>query len=432
MSAEHAPRLAQSGLRRYLARASAPTFTLVAVGAAFSAYFSMYALRKPFAAASYGDDTVLGLQLKIAFVIAQVLGYAGSKFLAVRFVSEIPRARRAVTLLGLVALAQLALLAFAVLPPGGQVFAMWLNGLPLGAVWGLVFSFLEGRRTSELLGAGLSMSYIVASGAVKSVGRLVLDTGVPVAWMPATVGLMFLPVLAGCVYVLHCLPAPDGDDERARSPRAAMGARARRAFFREHRGGLLALCALYVLLTAYRDFRDNFAVELWAALGVDDSAGVLTFGELPIAALVMLALALVFRIPDNRRALLVVHAMVGGGTLLIGLSTLLMLQGVLPGGLWMVLVGVGLYLGYVPYGCVLFDRLMAMTRSPGTAVFMINLTDALGYLGSVGLLLYRNFGSARVPDLGFFIQLSLWTAGLCTLGVLVSARYFLRRDPAPA
>ena len=31
------------------------------------------------------------------------------------------------------------------------------------------------------------------------------------------------------------------------------------------RPGLLPLTLLYVLLTAYRDFRDNFAVEIWAA-----------------------------------------------------------------------------------------------------------------------------------------------------------------------
>ena len=58
-------------------------------------------------------------------------------------------------------------------------------------VWGLVFGFLEGRKLSELLGVGLSASYIVASGVVKSVGRwLVLEHGFRY-WMPAIVGLIF-------------------------------------------------------------------------------------------------------------------------------------------------------------------------------------------------------------------------------------------------
>ena len=159
-----------SAIRRRLETASATTFAAYAIGAAFTAYFCMYAFRKPFAAASF-EGTLGGVVgLKIALVIAQVVGYALSKFVSIKFVSEISATRRAVTLLALIGMAELALLLFAVLPPEGKVVAIFFNGLPLGGVWGLVYGFLEGRRTSELLGAGLSTSYIVASGAVKSVG----------------------------------------------------------------------------------------------------------------------------------------------------------------------------------------------------------------------------------------------------------------------
>ncbi|MBL8946504.1 MAG: hypothetical protein JNK45_25280, partial [Myxococcales bacterium] len=81
-------------LQRWLARASTPAFASVAIGAAFTAYFAMYAVRKPFAAASFADAAVWGVQLKIALVLGQVLGYALSKFLGIKFVSEIPPARR--------------------------------------------------------------------------------------------------------------------------------------------------------------------------------------------------------------------------------------------------------------------------------------------------------------------------------------------------
>ena len=75
---------------------------------------------------------------------------------------------------------------------------MFLNGIPLGMVWGLVFSFLEGRKTSDLLGAGLSCSYIVASGAVKAVGLGFVGIGVSEFWMPALTGGCFLPL-----FLLH-------------------------------------------------------------------------------------------------------------------------------------------------------------------------------------------------------------------------------------
>src|SRR5205085_7275168 len=125
--------------------------------------------------------------------VSQLCGYALSKFLGIKFNSEMPAHRRAWALVFLIVWAEVALLLFAVLPPCGKVFALFLNGLPLGTVWGVVFSFLEGRRTSEILGAGLSCAYVVASGAVKSVGKTLLDNGVSEAWMPAATGVMFLP-----------------------------------------------------------------------------------------------------------------------------------------------------------------------------------------------------------------------------------------------
>src|SRR5438046_1307084 len=109
---------------------------------AFTTYFAMYSFRKPFAAAHYADATFLGLELKSALVISQVAGYALSKFLGIKFNSEMTPGRRAWALVLLIAWAEAALLLFAVLPPSGKVAALFLNGVPLGTVWGIVFSFL--------------------------------------------------------------------------------------------------------------------------------------------------------------------------------------------------------------------------------------------------------------------------------------------------
>ena len=86
-----------------------------------------------------------------------------------------------------------ALLLFAILPDNLRLVAIFLNGLPLGMVWGLVVWYLEGRRKSELLLAGLSCSFIIASGMVKDIGRwLMTGPGVPEVWMPFVSGLIFL------------------------------------------------------------------------------------------------------------------------------------------------------------------------------------------------------------------------------------------------
>ena len=107
---------------------------------------------------------VAEMDLKILFVISQVLGYATSKFLGIKIVSEMPPARRAIAIVTFIGLAELALLLMAILPTPWNALALFLNGLPLGMMRGLVFGFLEGRTVSDILGAGLCASFIVASG----------------------------------------------------------------------------------------------------------------------------------------------------------------------------------------------------------------------------------------------------------------------------
>ena len=124
----------------------------------------MYAFRKPFAAATYDQlGTFLGLDLKTSLVIGQIVGYTLSKVIGMKVCSELGRASRAGALIGLVLWAQAALVFFAVVPPSCKVLAILLNGLSLGMIWGLVVRYLEGRRLSELVLAGLSCSYRVAS-----------------------------------------------------------------------------------------------------------------------------------------------------------------------------------------------------------------------------------------------------------------------------
>ena len=88
----------------------------------------------------------------------------------------------------------------------------------------------------------------------------------------------------------------------------------------------------------------------------------------------------------------------------------------------MILVGLGAYLSYVPFGSVLFDRIVAATRTVGTAVFAIYVADAIGYTGSVALQLYKDFAFADTSRLNFFIG---YCYVLAILGcVFLSLGYF--------
>jgi hypothetical protein len=424
---------------RRLSNASPAVFTAFASLAGFATYFSMYAFRKPFAAASF--DHVAGwhyaLDFKIAIVLAQLIGYATSKFIGIGVIAGMKRNYTAQAILGLIGAAWLALIAFAVVPAIFKIPAMFINGLCLGMIWGLVFSYMEGRRTTEILGAVLCASFIVSSGAVKSAGILLIQlVHVPVFWMPAATGLLFVPLLLVSVWGLSILPPPSPADEAARVRRAPMTGRQIGEFLRDYGLGLALLVIVYVFTTALRDFRDNFAVELWTALGYSNPAEVFTTTELAVAAVALVAMGVVVVVRNNVRALAVIHGLILAGLVLLGGSTLAFDAGHISPFVWMLTSGAGLYVVYTPFNAMLFDRMIAVSGRVANAGFLIYVADAAGYAGSCALLLWRNFGVEHMQWLNVF-RLAIYATTITGLVlVTLSLFYFLGRAraavPVPA
>lgn len=417
-------------LANWLARRSPIAFTVFASLAGFATYFSMYAFRKPFAAASYAHvhGWHYALDFKIALVIAQVLGYATAKFIGIKVIAEMRPGYRARAILGLIGAAWLALVGFALAPAPLKVLTLYLNGLFLGMIWGLVFSYMEGRRTSEVLGAVLCASFIVSSGAVKSVGLLLLQyLHVGEFWMPAATGLVFVPVLLLSVWGLASLPPPSAEDEAARVRRAPMTGAEVREFLADYGWGVGLLVVTYVFATALRDFRDNFGAELWGALGFGNPAGVFTSAEIPVAAVALLAMGIIVTVKSNTRALAVIHGLILAGLLLLGGSTLAFDAGWLGPIPWMICSGAGLYVVYTPFNAMLFDRLVAVSGRVANAGFLIYVADAAGYTGSCALLLWRNFAWLKVEWLTVFRYALYSTAAVGMVLVTLSLLYFNAR-----
>ncbi len=415
-------------LTNWLISMPAPVFISFTIASAFSTYFCMYAFRKPFSAAEYEDLKLFDteLELKTVFVVSQIVGYAISKVIGIKVCSEVTRNQRTRMLLAMIFLAQFALLCFAVLPNDLKVVAIFCNGLPLGMVWGLVVWYLEGRRLSEMLLAGLSCSFIVASGVVKDVGRWLMSVHqVDQFWMPFVTGMIFFLPFILSVWLLNQVPQATDEDVRARVERRTMNGEQRWQFVKQFCVGLIMLMIAYFFLTAYRDFRDNFGAEIFRALGYGEEPAIFTRSELWVALGVVAALGLLTLIKNNRWGLIGAFAIMTAGTAMMGLGTLSYDQGQISGLTWMILCGLGSYLAYVPYGSVLFDRLIASTGAVGTAVFAIYVADAIGYGGAITVLLSKDMLAADVSRLDFFRYFTYFMSILGTALLLASCCYFL-------
>ena len=75
----------------------------------------------------------------------------------------------------MIVIAEAALWAFAIVPPPYNAICLFINGLPLGMVFGIVLAFLEGRCVTDLMMAGLCASFILADGASKQLGAELLE-----------------------------------------------------------------------------------------------------------------------------------------------------------------------------------------------------------------------------------------------------------------
>lgn len=403
-------------------------FVLNASLASFGAYFCMYAFRKPFSVATFGGMEIFHIDYKIILIIAQVLGYALSKFIGIKIVSELKANQRAYYLLGLILIAELALVLFALVPKPVNVIFMFLNGVPLGMIWGIVFSYLEGRKFTEILGVALSTSFIISSGVVKSVGLFVMDSwGFSEFWMPAITGALFVLPLLFFTWLLEKIPKPTQEDIELRSERIPMTGKDRKDLLLKFSFPITIWVLFYTFLTAFRDFRDNFSRELWDTIGYKGDVSVYSSSETLVALIVLLVLGFAFYFRDNRKALFFYQILLLLGSISLGFSTFLFHFGNLNPFTWMVVSGFGLYICYVPFNCLFFDRFIGAFRIKGNAGFLIYLADAFGYLGSVAVLLYKNFGQPSLSWIDFFMYSAYSVAGIGVVVTISSILYLNRK-----
>lgn len=372
---------------------------------AFCLYTCVYAFRKTFAAATFDGLSYAGIGYKSWLVISQVVGYGMSKFIGIKVISELKAHSRSYGILLMVAIAGTSWLMFGLVPAPYNIIFLFTNGLPLGMVWGMVFGYLEGRRTTEVLGASLSVSFIFSSGLCRSTGAyLMRDWGVSEMWMPFVACCVFLPFLLGCLYLIDKLPPPTALDEQLRTKRQPMNGTDRKRFVATFLPGIILFVLAYMLLTAFRDFRDNFSAEVWKTLGYGNSPEIFTTTEVPVSIAVLVIMGSIMVVKDNKLALMINHLIIMAGMVLIGISTLLFEQHMIGAPLWMILMGMGLYMGYVPFNSMFFDRLIAAFHYAGTVGFIMYVADSFGYLASICVLLVKELGLASVSWLDFFIS----------------------------
>ncbi len=385
----------------------------------FLTYSCIFAFRKPFTVGLYNNmPSFFGIDFKNLLVIAQVLGYTASKFFGVKYISELKSVGRSKLIFILVIISLIPLLLFPILPTPLNIICLFINGFPLGMTWGIIFSFAEGRRGTDFIGAAMGASIIVSSGFAKSVAKWVqLSFHVTDMWLPFYTGLLFVIPIVILVYLLEKIPPPNEYEVALKSARLPMLKSERGLFFKTFMPGLLSFIFIYVVLTLFRDLRDNFASDIWTNLGYSNSANVFTNTELPIAIVVLTIIASMILIKNNKLVFLISQYMIIVGFIVVLIASILFEKHFLNGFNWMLLVGLGLYIGYTPFNSIMFDRMIATFRLKGNVGFLIYLMDSFGYLASVIVIYIKGAMHLNLNWAEFYAKGVYWFS---IIGLIIS------------
>jgi MFS family permease len=409
-------------------------FILWAGGAALLSYSLVYALRKPYTAAAFAGYEVFDMDYKVVVTIVQIIGYALSKFAGIKLISELKSRDRLRFILLSVAAAEVSLILFGLLPAPYNIIGMFLNGLSLGCMWGVIFSYLEGRRVTDILVGLMGVSMVISSGTAKSVGLFVMNTlHVPEFWMPALIGAVALPLLGLTGVILHRLPQPDAGDVACRNKREPLNGMQRWALFRSFMPFLTLLFTANVLLVILRDIKEDFLVSMidvsryssWLFAQIDSA----------VTIVILIIFGLMVCIKNNLNVLtvlltLIVISMICMTALSFGYEWLR-----LDTVTWLLTQSLCLYLAYLTFQTIFFERFIACFKIRGNVGFFIVLNDFLGYTGTVLVLAGKEFFNPDIDWVSFYNHLAGYVGVICCIAFIISFVYLHQRyrkeHPAP-
>ena len=290
----------------------------------------------------------------------------------------------------------------------------------------MIFSFLEGRRTTDILASIMGVSMALSSGVAKSLGLFAMhDLGVSELWMPALIGALAFPLLCFMGWMMTKFPAPTAADIAARTKRVTLDGHQRWQLFVKFMPLLIMLFGANLLLTVQRDIKEDFIVCIidvsqvssWAFAYLDSIATVVLLG----------AFALLSAVGNHMRALCLILIMsaIGMGTItFLGAeaSTLNM-----PVTAWLFLQTFCIDIAYLSFQTIFFERFIACFKVKGNVGFFIITIDFIGYLGTLCLLLFKEFQAPHIDWTSFYNSMSVYVGITCCIAFAGSIIYIINK-----
>ena len=393
-----------------------------------SAHLDGLAMNVKHVAATFDGLDFFGMDYKTATSIVQISGYFISKLIGIKVISELKKENRLKFIILSVAGAELSLVLFGALPQPFNVFALFFNGLSLGCMWGVIFSFLEGRRVTDLLASLMGLSIAISSGTAKSIGLFVMDNlHISEFWMPAFIGAFAFPLLSFLGWLMTRMPQPTQADKELRTERVALDSKARLSLFKNFMPVLVMLFFANLFVTVLQDIKEDFLVKI---LDVD-AAGLSSWAFAKVDATVTLIILCMFglmsAVRSNIKVLCMLLGLVTCGTATLSFLAFNYSALQLQPMTWLFLQSLSLYTVYLSFQTLFFERFIACFKIKGNVGFFIITLDFIGYTGTVVVLIFKEFFNPAVNWLDFYNLMSGYVGIACSVAFIGSAVYLIQR-----
>ena len=352
----------------------------------------MYALRKPFTAATFDGLDFFGMDYKTATSIVQISGYLISKLIGIKLISELKKENRLKFIISSVAVAELSLILFGALPRPFNVFALFFNGLSLGCMWGVIFSFLEGRRVTDLLASLMGLSIAVSSGTAKSIGLFVMNN-----------------------------LQPTKEDIEQRTERVTLDGKARINIFKNFMPVLVMLFFANLFITVLQDIKEDFLVKILDIKAAGLSSWAFAKVDASVTVIILLMFGLMSLIKSNVKVLCFLLGLVSCGTAALSFIAFNYNSLQISPIIWLFLQSLSLYTVYLSFQTIFFDRFIACFKIKGNVGFFIITLDFIGYTGTVLVLIFKEFLNPDINWLEFYVGI------ICCIAFCGSAIYIIQR-----
>ena len=350
-------------------------FILYAGGAALLSYSLVYALRKPFTAATFDGMELFGMDYKIATSIIQIFGYMVSKFIGIKLISELKREGRLKFILVSILVAELSLVLFGCLPRPFNVLALFFSEF----------------------------------------------------WMPALIGAVALPLLAGLGYILDHLPKPTAEDKALRVERVTLNKQQRWNLFRSFAPILTLLFFANLFLTVLQDVKEDFLVKIIDVNAAGLSPWVFAKVDGVVTLIILAIFATLAVMKSHIKVLSVLLTLVIAGA--ITLSTVAFNYHTLQLSplVWLFIQSLCLYFSYLSFQTIFFDRFIACFRIKGNVGFFIAMVDSIGYTGTVVVLVVKECFNPDLNWLEFYNTMAGTVGIVCTFAFTLAMIYLTQK-----